>query len=58
MYSRPFLTILDAEPPIPFADEEIGNAAHEKHMPSVRAVASDPNRRLVLLRREGWQVTH
>jgi len=28
---------IQADPPIPFADEEIGSAAHEKHMPSVRA---------------------
>src|SRR5262245_28528633 len=42
-------TAIDAEPPIPFADKEIGSAAHEKHMPSVRAVAVDPDRGLVLL---------
>lgn len=41
--------IIDADPPIPFVDEEIGSAAHEKHMPSVRAVAVDPDRGLVLL---------
>ena len=41
--------IIDANPPIPFIDEEIGSAAHEKHMPSVRAVAVDPDRGLVLL---------
>lgn len=41
--------IIDADPPIPFIDEEIGSAAHEKHMPSVRAVAIDPDRGLVLL---------
>jgi hypothetical protein len=35
--------------PIPFIDEEIGSAAHEKHMPSVRAVAVDPGHGLVLL---------
>lgn len=40
---------IQADPPIPFADEEIGCAAHEKHMPSVRAVATDPDRGLVLL---------
>src|SRR5215210_2467645 len=41
--------IIDTDPPIPFTDEEIGSAAHEKHMPSVRAVAVDPDRGLVLL---------
>src|SRR5215212_10860304 len=41
--------VIDADPPIPFTDEEIGSAAHEKHMPSVRAVAVDPDRGLVLL---------
>jgi hypothetical protein len=41
--------ITGADSPIPFSDEEIGSAAHEKHMPSVRAVASDPERGLVLL---------
>jgi hypothetical protein len=41
--------IIDTHPPMPFADEEIGCAAHEKHMPSVRAVATDPDRGLVLL---------
>jgi hypothetical protein len=30
-------------------NEEIGSAVHEKHMPSVRAVATDPDRGLVLL---------
>jgi hypothetical protein len=40
---------IDANPPIPFADEEIGCAAHEKHMPRVRAIATDPERGLVLL---------
>src|SRR5262245_26634713 len=42
-------TAIEADPPIPFTDEEIGSAAHEKHMPSVRAVAVDPDRGLVLL---------
>src|SRR3954463_12100871 len=41
--------IIDADPPIPFTDEAIGSAAHEKHMPSVRAIAVDPDRGLVLL---------
>ena len=41
--------IIDVDPPIPFTDEEIGSAAHEKHMPSVRAIAVDPDRGLVLL---------
>src|SRR5689334_8987285 len=40
---------MQTEPPIPFVDEEVGCAAHEKHMPSVRAVAVDPDRGLVLL---------
>src|SRR5215216_4413569 len=40
---------IDSDPPIPFTDEEIGSAAHEKHMPSVRAIAVDPDRGLVLL---------
>ena len=39
----------EADPPIPFVDEEIGSAAHEKHMTSVRSVAVDPDRGLVLL---------
>ena len=42
-------TAIDSDPPIPFTDEEIGSAAHEKHMPSVRAIAVDPDRGLVLL---------
>ena len=41
--------VIDTDPPIPFTDEEIGSAAHEKHMPSVRGVAVDPDRGLVLL---------
>jgi hypothetical protein len=49
MHSPPLPVIIDADPPIPFTDEEIGSAAHEKHMPSVRAVAVDPDRGLVLL---------
>src|SRR5918911_3356900 len=40
---------LETAPPIPFIDEQIGSAAHEKHMPSVRAIAVDPDRGLVLL---------
>jgi hypothetical protein len=40
---------VEPDPPIPFIDEEIGSAAHEKHMPSVRAVALDPGHGLVLL---------
>ena len=43
------LSPIDSDPPIPFTDEEIGSAAHEKHMPSVRAIAVDPDRGLVLL---------
>ena len=49
MHPPPLPAITDADPPIPFIDEEIGSAAHEKHMPSVRAVAVDPDRGLVLL---------
>src|SRR5215212_5564648 len=49
MYASPLAAIIDADPPIPFTDEEIGSAAHEKHMPSVRAIAVDPDRGLVLL---------
>jgi hypothetical protein len=45
----PLPTAIDSDPPIPFTDEEIGSAAHEKHMPSVRAIAVDPDRGLVLL---------
>ena len=43
------LSPIDSDPPIPFTDEEIGSAAHEKHMPRVRAIAVDPDRGLVLL---------
>ncbi len=42
-------TAINSDPPLPFTDEEIGSAAHEKHMPSVRAIAVDPDRGLVLL---------
>jgi hypothetical protein len=49
MHPPPLPAAIDADPPIPFIDEEIGSAAHEKHMPSVRAVALDPDRGLVLL---------
>ncbi len=49
MRSPPHSDSIDADPPIPFTDEEIGSAAHEKHMPSVRAVVVDPDRGLVLL---------
>lgn len=49
MHPPPLQTAIDADPPIPFTHEEIGSAAHEKHMPSVRAVAVDPDRGLVLL---------
>jgi len=49
MHPPPHIAIIDTDPPIPFTDEEIGSAAHEKHMPSVRAVAVDPDRGLVLL---------
>lgn len=49
MHPPPHPASIDTDPPIPFTDEEIGSAAHEKHMPSVRAVAVDPDRGLVLL---------
>jgi len=49
MHPPPLPAAIDVDPPIPFTHEEIGNAAHEKHMPSVRAVAVDPDRGLVLL---------
>src|SRR6266498_1950300 len=49
MHPPPHIAIIDTDPPIPFTDEEIGSAAHEKHMPSVRAVVVDPDRGLVLL---------
>jgi hypothetical protein len=49
MYSPPRTAAIDADPAIPFTEEEIGSSAHEKHMPSVRAVATDPDRGLVLL---------
>src|SRR5919202_3706842 len=49
MHVPPNPAAIDADPPIPFTDEEIGSAAHEKHMPSVRALAADPDRGLVLL---------
>jgi len=49
MHPPPLPASIDTDPPIPFTDEEIGSAAHEKHMPSVRAIAVDPDRGLVLL---------
>jgi hypothetical protein len=49
MHPPPHPASIDTDPPIPFTDEEIGSAAHEKHMPSVRAIAVDPDRGLVLL---------
>jgi hypothetical protein len=49
MHTPPHPAVIDTDPPIPFTDEELGSAAHEKHMPSVRAVAVDPDRGLVLL---------
>jgi hypothetical protein len=49
MYASPLAAAIDTDPPIPFTDEEIGSAAHEKHMPSVRAIAVDLDRGLVLL---------
>src|SRR5919202_5570201 len=49
MHVPPNPAAIDADPPIPFTDEEIGSAAHEKHMPSVRGVTVDPDRGLVLL---------
>src|SRR5436305_15295170 len=53
MHASPLPAIIATDPPIPFTDEEIGSAAHEKHMPSVRAVAVDPDRGLVLLNLAG-----
>ena len=49
MHPPSLSAVIDADPPIPFIDEAIGSAAHEKHLPSVRAVAVDPDRGLVLL---------
>src|SRR4026207_1879074 len=49
MHAPPHLSTVAADPPLPFTDEDIGSAAHEKHMPSVRAIAVDPDRGLVLL---------
>src|SRR4051812_30990261 len=49
MYASPPSTAIDTDPAIPFTDEEIGSAAHEKHMPSVRAIAVNRDRGLVLL---------
>src|SRR5215213_35736 len=49
MHPTPHPASIDTDPPIPFTDEEIGSAAHEKNMPSVRAIAVDPDRGLVLL---------
>src|SRR5512143_964522 len=49
MHPTPFMAVGDAALPIPFTEEEIGSAAHEKHMPSVRAIAVDPDRGLVML---------
>ena len=53
MHPPPYPASIDTDPPIPFTDEEIGSAAHEKHMPSIRAVAVDPARGLVLLNLTG-----
>jgi hypothetical protein len=41
MHEPPLPATIDMASPIPFIDEEIGSAAHEKHMPSVRAIAVD-----------------
>ena len=49
MHTPPPTTVIDSDHPLPFTDDEIGSAAHEKHMPSVRAIAVDPDRGLVLL---------
>src|SRR3954453_24240566 len=49
MHPPPHPASIDTDPPIPFTNEEIGSAAHEKHMPSVRAIGVDPNSGLVLL---------
>jgi hypothetical protein len=42
MDAAPLSAAIDTAPPIPFTDDEIGSAAHEKHMPSVRAIAAIP----------------
>jgi hypothetical protein len=49
MHAPSLPTAIDTDPPLPFTDEEIGSAAHEKHMLGVRAIAVDPDRGLVLL---------
>jgi len=49
MDTRYNLPTTTADPPIPFIDEEIGRAAHQQHTPSVRALATDPERGVVLL---------
>ena len=41
MHAPPLLAAIDLAPPIPFTEEEIGIAAHEKYAPSVRAIAVD-----------------
>src|SRR3954454_23989545 len=57
MHTPSLAAAIDTDPPIPFTDEEIGSAAHEKHMPSVRAIAVDPDRGLVLLNLLGADVS-
>jgi hypothetical protein len=57
MHALPLLTTVEADPPLPFTDKEIGSAAHEKHMPSVRALAVDPDHGLVLLNLIGADVS-
>ncbi len=57
MHTPPPTTAIDSDPPLPFTDEEIGSAAHEKHMPSVRAIAVDPDRGLVLLNLIGADIS-
>jgi hypothetical protein len=49
MHRQPLSTTIGINQPNPFSEQEIGSAAHEKHMPSVRAIAVDPDRGLVLL---------
>ncbi len=57
MHTPSLAAAIDIEPLLPFTEEEIGSAAHEKHMPSVRAIAVDPDRGLVLLNLIGADIS-
>src|SRR5215217_423821 len=57
MNTPPLAANIDADPPIPFTEDEIGSATPEKHMPSVRAIAVDPDRGLVLINLVGADVS-